>query len=524
MIPALIRLRSSKIPMPMDARKFSFLMLALSVLLNLQLSAQLKTTLNIEAGTMWNMLKVDDPGHIFQRANVRSYVTGITVGQEIIPNLSVVTGLLYVPLRDGINMVDERPHQVQWTSFNSFLIPVRAEYRIQPTEFPVSFTPRVAYVHRLNSQPETMYTYSSILSAPDGSTYTYDVQQVFDQPSSHMLEVGVGINLSLSGTWRASFNLSYMTALFDSPSNMYSLDYAGETGSPISTSYTSKGNSLYTSLAFNLPLSNIWQNKDYRVRARIENSVYKGKPVDKRGQLYLGGDIGSLWRQFSSTNPAMGARPMSDRGVFRYANLHAGIYAGYMLSGDLGVDIGVYYQRSSTFYAIMYDHEVDFVTSVPAPMYLEFPIRIRYFYDLYKGKIHVGINGGVSILTHFARDVYNQGTGDFSHYSPTLSSQVNATTSYSASRSTPVLPVLRLGTGVEYKLPVEFPLIATLYVNYMQGFMKADDIEVINSLPETPTVSTISYEGSGWSVDLGVKIPFRFGANAQCGKLPEREK
>jgi hypothetical protein len=508
----------------MDARKFSFLSLALLVMLNLQLSAQLKTTLTVEAGTMWNMLKVDDPGHLFERANVRSYVTGLTVGQELIPNLSVVTGVLYVPLRDGINMVDERPHQVQWISSQSFLIPVRAEYRIQPTVFPVSFTPRIGYVHRLNSEPETMYAYSSLLSAPDESAYSYDVQQVFDQPSTHMLEIGVGINLSLSGAWRASFNLSYMTALFDSPSNQFSLDYAGESGSTTSTFYTSKGNSLYTTLAFNLPLSNVWQNKDYRVRARIENSVYKGKAVDKRGQLYLGGEVASLWRQFNSSNPAVGARPMSDRGVFRFANLNTGIYAGYMLTGDLGVDIGVYYQRSNTFYALMYDHEVDYVSSVPAPMYLEFPVRIRYFYDLYKGKVHMAINGGVSVLTHFAKEAYNQGTDDFNYYSPTASAPVDATTSYSASRSSPVMPVLRLGAGVEYKLPLEFPLIATFYVNYRQGFIKADHIEVSNSLPETPAISTVSYEGSAWSVDLGVKIPFRFGANAQCGKLPEREK
>ena len=69
----------------MDARKISFLSLALLVMLNLPLSAQLKTTLTIEAGTMWNMLKVDDPGRLFEGANVRSYITGITVGQEIIP-------------------------------------------------------------------------------------------------------------------------------------------------------------------------------------------------------------------------------------------------------------------------------------------------------------------------------------------------------------------------------------------------------------------------------------------------------
>jgi hypothetical protein len=157
-------------------------------------------------------------------------------------------------------------------------------------------------------------------------------------------------------------------------------------------------------------------------------------------------------------------------------------------------------------------------------MYLEIPIRIRYFYDLYKGKVHWAIQGGVSVLTHFARDVYNQGTGDFSYYSPAASSTVDAATSYAASRSASVLPVLRLGTGVEYKLPMEFPLIATLYANYMQGFTQADDIEVTNTVAETPATSVISYQGSGWGVDLGIKIPFRFGANAQCGKIPERDK
>ena len=72
MIPTLFRLRRRKFPLPMDTRKFSFLMLALFVLLTQELNAQLKTTLNLEAGTMWNMLKVDDPGHLFQKANVHS--------------------------------------------------------------------------------------------------------------------------------------------------------------------------------------------------------------------------------------------------------------------------------------------------------------------------------------------------------------------------------------------------------------------------------------------------------------------
>ena len=83
-------------------------------------------------------------------------------------------------------------------------------------------------------------------------------------------------------------------------------------------------------------------------------------------------------------------------------------------------------------------------------------------------------------------------------------------------------PVLRLGTGVEYRLPIEFPLIATFYVNYMQGYLDMGLIEVSNTLPENPAASTITYKGSGWSVDLGVKIPFKRG-KGPCDGLPERE-
>jgi hypothetical protein len=81
----------------MHARKVSFLMLVFALGGSLQASAQLTTSLNLEAGTMWNMLKVDDPGNRFQSANVPSYVAGLTVGQEIFRSFSVATGLLYVP-------------------------------------------------------------------------------------------------------------------------------------------------------------------------------------------------------------------------------------------------------------------------------------------------------------------------------------------------------------------------------------------------------------------------------------------
>jgi len=495
---------------------------ALLCLLSTQVGAQEKTWITLEAGPQWSMLKVSDPGGYFQGANVRSFMSGITVGQEIIPNLMLSTGVLYIPRNDGINMNDDRPNQSSWKASSSFLIPVRAEYRIQPTEYPVSFSPRIGYIYNMDSQSDEPYLASSILSAPDGTVLSYDIQQLSDQNISHMLEIGMGVNLRFSNSWQCSLNLSYMTGLLGSPATRDSLYYSYRAGTTASTGYTSKGNSLITTLALNIPVSNIWQNKDYRVRARIENSTFKGKAVERRGQIYFGGEIGSLWRSFSSNNPAVGPRPMTERGIFRYSNMHTGIYAGYMLTNELGVDIGAIYQRSSTHYALMYDHEVDFVTSMSAPLYLEIPLRFRYFYDVYKGKIHAVVYGGMSLLTQFSSGIYNEGSADFSYNPPGLT-ETSASTSYSAYGDHKFAPVLRLGTGVEYKLPIEFPLIATFYVNYMQGYMDVGQIDVTNTIPETPTVSNITYQGSGWSVDLGVKIPFRFGSGV-CGQLPEREK
>jgi len=193
-----------------------------------------------------------------------------------------------------------------------------------------------------------------------------------------------------------------------------------------------------------------------------------------------------------------------------------------MLTDELGIDLGAYIQRSSTFYALMYDHEVDFVTSEAAPMYLEVPLRFRYFYNAYKNRIHVVVYGGASLLTHFSGLDYNQGSADFSYNAPNGSVPVSATTTYTASRVRNFAPLLRLGTGIEYALPMEFPLIATLYVNYMQGFYPIGEMEVSNTIPGTPPVSAINYSGTGWSVDLGVKIPFSMGDRSKCGKLPQR--
>lgn len=497
---------------------------SLFTLLTIQVDAQLKTWLNLESGPQWSMLKVSDTGGYFQGANVRSYVWGITAGQEILRNLTISTGVLNMRQKDGINMIDDRVNQSSWLATSSILIPLRVEYLIQPTEYPVCFTPRIGYVYNIIKQPDAIYSASSFISAPDGAVVSYQLQQLDDRVITHMLEVGMGLNIRFPNSWQASVNLSYLTGLQGTPASLFTLDYSDETGNNASTEYTSKGNTLLTTLALNIPVSNIWQNRDYRVRARIEHSVYKGKPVTRRGQVYLGGEAGSLWRLFNSSNPAVGARPLDGRGLFKYANLHTGIYAGYMITDDLGFDIGANYQRSSTFYAVMYDHEVDFATRVHAPLYLEFPVRFRYFYNVYKNRIHLAFYGGASLLAQFSGGIYNQGTAAFNYNSPTTSAPTDATTTYEASGVRSVAPMLRFGTGVEYKLPTDFPLIATLYVNYMQGYMDMGQIEITNTVAETPPISSVNYDGSGWSVDIGIKVPFRFGDGGRCGQLPEIDK
>lgn len=505
---------------PIEMRKIFFLFVLLCMAYAAK--AQLKTYLTVEAGPQWSLIKVGDPGDYFESANVKSSMAGITIGQELIPNLSVVTGVYYQPYVDGINMDDKRPDQSRWTSYTAVLIPLRAEYRVQYSEFPVSFTPRMGYVYGKISQPEIFYQSSGVLSAPDGTALSYNLSHNYDAESLHMLEVGIGMNLRFYGAWQASFNLSYMTGFTEPLSS--TLNYTDQGGNTKTATYSSKGNTLYTTLAFNIPVSNIWQLRDYRLRSRIENSVYDGKSIDRRGKIYFGGELGSLWRKFNITNPAIGARPLDGRGLFRYANLHTGIYAGYMLTNDLGVDIGVNYQSSSTFYALMYDHEVDYVIKTTAPMFLEFPVRIRYFYNVYKEKIHYVVYGGASLLTNFTTGIYNQGGGDFSYVSPQNGAPVNATTSYDASRSSKLIPIMRIGTGVEYSLPTEFPLIATLYVNYMHGFASTDEIHISNSVGESPSLSTVSYNGSGWSLDLGIKVPFRFGKGSRAVRTPDRNE
>jgi len=489
--------------------------------LSAAVDAQLKTYLNLETGPQWSILRVSDPGNYLTGANVTSTVAGITLSQEILANLSVTSGVYYIPYKAGIRMDDDRRFQSSWNSHTSLLIPLRAEYRINFPGLPVSLSPRIGYIYHRASMPAGGHSAGSVLSAPDGTAFSYSYQQTTESPGRHLIEGGFSLGLPLHGNWMASLNLSYLSGLGASASSL--LEYTDQDMNTREAEYRSKGNAIHTTLAFNVPVSNLWQNRDYRIRSRIEQSTGKGKPVDRQGEFYAGTEAGSLWRIFAAGNPAVGPRPMEGRGVFRYADMHAGIYAGYMLNNELGIDLGIMYQRSSVFYALMYDHAVNFVTREPAPMFLEVPLRLRYFYNLYKKKLYYAVYGGVSLLTHFSGTDYRTGGGDFTYLSPESGNPVPATTTYTASRTARFRPLLRVGTGIEYKLPVEFPLFATLYAGYSHGFISIDNLGVSTSLPESPSVSNITYRGSGWSIDAGLKIPFRFGKEGVCGTRPEKE-
>lgn len=488
-------------------------------LLATTLSAQLKTYLSLEAGPHWSMVKVDDPGGYFEDVAAGSFIGGFTVDQEIFPNLSVGTGLYYLPYQTGINMIDDRRMQSRSDSHTALRIPLRVQYTIQPNEYPVFFTPRVGYIFSLNSPPDIDFAVDGVISSPDGTAFSYFHSQQPEEPGKHLLELGMSVGLRFSGLWQISLNLSFLSGVLNNTSSEFSLNYSDQQGYSRTAMYSSKGNGLYSTLAFNMPLSKLWQNRNYRIHSRIENSAWKGKSVQRKGEFYVGGEVGALWRLFYSSDPAVGARPMEGRGIFRYANLHTGIYGGYMITPELGIDLGVNYQRSNTFYSLMYDHEVDFTGKSPAPMYLEVPLRFRYFYNVYKHKLFAAVYAGASLLTQFSSGGYATPAGEFSYTNPATQTTSSGTVSSSAQRLSSVIPLLRLGTGVEYLLPMKFPMYVTGYINYMQGFLAAEQLDVSSSLATGASSAQIQYHGSGWSFDVGVKIPMSFDDRQNCVRL-----
>ena len=172
---------SIKTPYSFSAHRAKRLVLLLAVALIIApLHAQLKTYLSLEAGPHWSLVSLQDPGHYFEKARAMGTIAGLTVEQEIIPMLSVSTGIYYQPYKSGINMTDRRKFQAQSPSHTAIMIPLRVQYRIQPTEYPFSFSPRLGYFYSINSLPDELYSSSSVISAPDGPAFSYDYNQSTD--------------------------------------------------------------------------------------------------------------------------------------------------------------------------------------------------------------------------------------------------------------------------------------------------------------------------------------------------------
>ena len=279
--------------------------LLLCLLPFLEARPQLLTFVTLEAGPQWSVVRTDDPGGYFRNAMVRSSIAGIRLEQEIMEHLTLGTGILPRPNVAGINMIDARRLQPANEDFSSLMIPVRISYRFQPTEYPVSFSPHVGYLFSINSKAETGYSHSSLLSAPDGTAFNYEQVQGADVPTGHLLEFGMSVGLQFAGQWQAAFNLGYITGAINNNLTAFSLAYTDQQGQDYTAHYLSRGCGLYSTLSLHKPLSLVWQNKDLRIRRRIEGSAFKGKSVDRRGEFYAGGDLGSLWRIFSSTSPAV---------------------------------------------------------------------------------------------------------------------------------------------------------------------------------------------------------------------------
>jgi hypothetical protein len=485
-------------------------------------AGQLKTYITPEAGPAWDINRVADAGHMFTHSRVYGAVGGVAIWQEVMENLSIGSGIYLRNFSTGPNPDDNRPHQPGNISYRSLLIPVRIAYRIQPQEIKVGITPRLGYQFgSLTGDPVT-YQASSLITDHAGVTMRYDMQQevpVNSRLQHHMIEAGVSVDYRLPNNWQFSVSLSHYSGLTDVLHT--TIDYETSDGNSNQASYFNDGSRFETTFGLNIPVSNLWENKAVRTQRKIESGAVRSATVRKLRYLYFGGDIGALWRSFSTTNPAVGPVPIDGKGIFRYSNLQTGAYIGYMFSNGIGFDAGAYYQRSATYVTLMYDHETDFAVRTAAPLFLEFPAMFRYRYDLYAGDLFLVPAAGISVITHFATGNHTAGNGDFSY--STLSGPVNGNVSYTAGRAERIGVTARAGLGVEYDIPVKIHMLATFNLSYSYGLRTIDVTEVTTSVNETPATSTIGYSGSGWNASVGVRFPMLLGKeNRRCGALPQR--
>jgi hypothetical protein len=336
----------------------------------------------------------------------------------------------------------------------------------------------------------------------------------------HMVEAGVSADYRFSNNWQFSVHFSHFSGLREI--RYTTVDYTTSAGNTSQATYTHDGSRMQTTVSLGIPVSNLWENRDVRLHRRVTNSMGRGGSARNNSYIYFGGDLGALWRSFATSNPAIGARSM-DGVIFSYTNLHTGIYAGYMFNSVTGIDIGAYYQRSSLFHSIMYDHETDYTETRSAPMFLDIPVMFRYYYNMYDNRLFLVPSLGATVLTHFSGPGYATGKAAFTYQ--TLSGTADGTTTYVAGRPVRLGYTARAALGVEYDIPTSFPLLLTWNLTYSHGFRDLEVIEVTTSQSEMPAVSTVTYNGTGWMTSIGVRLPFSLDKDSRkCGALPRMRR
>jgi len=498
--------------------------LSLAVLLTFfvagPLAAQNTTWLSVEGGSILDYTPTGSVDKVFSRNAYNGTGAGVMLWQSLGSGFMLGSGLAWNPIYEGYQVTDQRPGAAGRYLATNYQVPFRMAFRFGFGHSPFFMWFRTGYLLGFMSDSISTSSGSGLISNSRGQVISYNYTTTpLEFTRNHMFEVGLTGGILLGNNWELGLNFLYMGGR--TKFSQTALSYTTSSGLSGDANIINRANNLQLTAVLMVPVSNIWVNKDIRVRKKIEHSIYAGKETDQSNSIYFGGTIGSLWRVFNYSNPSITARPSSQRGIFRYANLSTGAYIGYMFSGSLGMDIGGYYQRSTLLVTANYDQDNSVTVKEQAPMFIEIPIRIRYLRNLYKQQLYFTASGGGSALLQFAGPAYLSGSTAF-QYTNLAGSVADGTMNYTGNRLSMFGGLFRFSAGMEYRFRIKFPLVVTAELAYGHGFVTLDETEVSTSISEQPAISTVSYSGTGWRIDLGVKIPVKLGqkGKSKCGALP----
>jgi len=481
------------------------------------INAQDNTWIAPESGAKISFSYIQQGNEVFIANSFYNSGAGIMLWHQLGRGFMFGSGFALDQIYEGYNVSDKRQGAARYLGTN-YQVPFRFAFRSQFGESPVFLWTRFGSLLCFTGDAITSSGGSGLISDNNGNviSYTYNTTP-FEYNLTQKLEAGFTLGVLLGNNWELGLNMIYQGGI--SKLSQTDITYSGSlNGDAI---IINRGNSLLLTTTLMVPVSNIWINRDFRIRKKIENSIYSGKSTDQSNSIYFGGNIASLWRSFSTTNAALTARPVNNKGIFRYANLSAGGYVGYMLTANFGMDIGGYYQRSNLLLSATYDQENNTAIKEAAPMFLEIPLRLKYLYNLYKQQFFFTASGGASMLLQFAGTAYTSGSAAIQY--PNVSGGTdNGTMNYTGNRLSMFGGLLRFSAGLEYRFRIRFPLVVTAEVAYGHGLAPIDQTVVSTSVPEVPEISMITYNGTGWRADLGIKIPVKLGqkGKSKCGSLP----